>query len=200
MSYDGLRDWLVRVDAMNELRTLEGVDWNLEMGAVVDVLYREHPPYPPALVFDKIKDHATGFRALFGHFASPKRIALTLGITEEFDHVLEFVRAYHEKMKRCAPIPMERKSKAARFRKMCRRAIGSTSSIFPRLCFTKRMAGATSAPVIWSLPKTRTLTGSMSAPTGSCCTINIRRGFISVLENTPAFTGRNISTEALRFP
>ena len=83
MSYDGLRDWLVQVDAMNELRTLEGIDWNLEMGAVVDVLYREHPPYPPALVFDKIKDHAAGFRALFGHFASPKRIALTLGITEE---------------------------------------------------------------------------------------------------------------------
>ena len=44
MSYDGLRDWLAQVDAMGELRTLEGVDWNLEMGAVVDVLYREHPP------------------------------------------------------------------------------------------------------------------------------------------------------------
>ena len=36
MSYDGLRGWLVQVDAMNELRTLEGVDWNLELGAVVD--------------------------------------------------------------------------------------------------------------------------------------------------------------------
>jgi UbiD family decarboxylase len=107
MSYDGLRDWLAQVDAMGELRTLEGIDWNLEMGAVVDVLYREHPPYPPALVFDKIKDHAAGFRALFGHFASPKRIALTLGISEEFDHVLEFVRVYHEKMKRSVPIPME---------------------------------------------------------------------------------------------
>jgi hypothetical protein len=39
MSYDGLRDWLVQVDAMNELRTLEGVDWSLEMGAVVDVCW-----------------------------------------------------------------------------------------------------------------------------------------------------------------
>ena len=107
MSYDGLRDWLAQVDAMGELRTLEGIDWNPEMGAVVDVLYREHPPYAPALVFDKIRDHAAGFRALFGHFASPKRIALTLGITEKFDHVLEFVRIYHEKMKRSAPIPME---------------------------------------------------------------------------------------------
>src|SRR5262249_31611891 len=107
MSYDGLRDWLTQVDAMGELRTLEGIDWNLEMGAVVGVLYRQHSPHSPALVFDEIKDHATGFRALFGHFASPKRIALTLGITEKFDHVLEFVRIYHEKMKRSVPIPME---------------------------------------------------------------------------------------------
>jgi len=49
MSYDGLRDWLVQVNAMGELRTLEGIDWNLEMGAVVDVLYREHPPIRPPL-------------------------------------------------------------------------------------------------------------------------------------------------------
>ena len=107
MLYRGLRDWLAKVDRIGELRSLEGIDWNLEMGAVVDVLYREHPPYPPALIFDKIKDHAQGFRALFGHFASPKRIALTLGITQEFDHVLEFVRVYHEKIKHCVPIPRE---------------------------------------------------------------------------------------------
>ena len=107
MIYDGLRDWLVKVDELGELRTLEDVDWNLEMGAIVDVLYREHPPYPPALIFDKIKGHANGYRTLFGHFASPRRIALTLGVTEEFDHVLEFTRMYHERMSRCAPIPME---------------------------------------------------------------------------------------------
>ena len=39
MSYDGLRDWLVQVDAMNELRTLEGADWSLEMDAVVDACW-----------------------------------------------------------------------------------------------------------------------------------------------------------------
>ena len=107
MNYDGLRDWLDKVDALGELKTLENIDWNLEMGAIVDVLYREHPPYAPALIFDKIKDHQPGYRALFGHFASPKRIALTLGVTEEFDHVLEFTRIYHERMKRSTPLPME---------------------------------------------------------------------------------------------
>jgi 3-polyprenyl-4-hydroxybenzoate decarboxylase len=44
MNYDGLRDWLDKVDALGELTTLENIDWNLEMGAVVDVLYREHRP------------------------------------------------------------------------------------------------------------------------------------------------------------
>jgi UbiD family decarboxylase len=106
MNYQGLRDWLAKIDALGELTTLEDVNWNLEMGAIVDVLYREHPPYPPALMFDKIKDHAPGFRALFGHFASPQRIALTLGVNEQFDHVLEFTRMYHEKIKHCVPLAM----------------------------------------------------------------------------------------------
>ena len=105
MTYDGLRDWLDKIDRRGELTTLEDVDWNLEMGAIVDVLYREHPPYPPALIFDKIKDHKPGYRTLFGHFASPQRIALTLGVEEEFDHVLEFTRIYHEKIKHCVPVP-----------------------------------------------------------------------------------------------
>ena len=80
MNYDGLRDWLDKIGQRGELTTLENVDWNLEMGAIVDVLYREHPPYPPALIFDNIKDHKPGYRTLFGHFASPQRIALTLGV------------------------------------------------------------------------------------------------------------------------
>ena len=105
MKYQGLRDWLSIVEKSDELTSIENVDWNLEMGAIVDVLYREHPPYPPALIFDKIKDHKPGYRALFGHFASPQRIALTLGVEEEFDHVLEFTRIYHEKIKHCVPVP-----------------------------------------------------------------------------------------------
>src|SRR6185369_6871656 len=107
MIYHGLRDWLAKIDQLGELRVLEDVDAHLEMGAIVDVLYREHPPYAPVVVFDKIKDYAPGYRALFGHFASPKRIALTLGITEPFDHLLQFTRIYHERMKACAPLAMK---------------------------------------------------------------------------------------------
>ena len=60
MNYHGLRDWLAKIDERRGLRKVDGVDWNLEMGAIVDVLYREHPPYAPALLFDNIKDHRPG--------------------------------------------------------------------------------------------------------------------------------------------
>jgi 3-polyprenyl-4-hydroxybenzoate decarboxylase len=104
MKYQNLRDWLSIIEHRGELTLVENVDWKLEMGAIVDVLYREHPPYAPALIFDRIKDHKPGYRALFGHFASPQRIALTLGIEEKFDHVLQFTRMYHERMKHCVPL------------------------------------------------------------------------------------------------
>jgi len=150
MIYDGLRDWLIKVDELGELRTLEDVDWNLEMGAIVDVLYREHPPYPPALIFDKIKGHANGYRALFGHFASPKRIALTLGITEEFDHLLEFTRMYHERMRRSAPVPTkEVRSGADRSMSTLRKGMRSTFGAFRRRCFTKKTAAAIWARATW---------------------------------------------------
>ena len=40
MKYHGLREWLAVIAARGDLTTLENVDWNLEMGAIVDVLYR----------------------------------------------------------------------------------------------------------------------------------------------------------------
>lgn len=57
MKYQRLRDWLSIIEHRGELTLVENVDWKLEMGAIVDVLYREHPPYAPALIFDRIKDH-----------------------------------------------------------------------------------------------------------------------------------------------
>jgi 3-polyprenyl-4-hydroxybenzoate decarboxylase len=54
MQYTDLRDWIQKVDALGELRRVEGIDWNLEMGAVTEV-YARNEPYP-SILFDKIKD------------------------------------------------------------------------------------------------------------------------------------------------
>ena len=118
------------------------------MGAIVDVLYREHPPYAPALIFDKIKDYAAGYRTLFGHFASPKRIALTLGVTEEFEHVLQFTRIYHERMKRCAPLRMEQVTSGA-VHENVQEGSGVDLLKFPAPLLHEKDGGRTSARVIW---------------------------------------------------
>ncbi len=44
-----LRDWLERVEAIGELQTITGVDWDLEMGAVAEMIYHARPENPPAL-------------------------------------------------------------------------------------------------------------------------------------------------------
>ena len=39
--YTDLRDWLEIVDSFGELKKIDGVDWNLEMGTLPELLARE---------------------------------------------------------------------------------------------------------------------------------------------------------------
>jgi hypothetical protein len=41
MSYKDVRGWIEQVDAMGELKTIHGADWNLEIG-VLSVLASKH--------------------------------------------------------------------------------------------------------------------------------------------------------------
>ncbi|MDP2744657.1 MAG: UbiD family decarboxylase [Dehalococcoidia bacterium] len=77
MSED-LRDWLGKVQSMEEVRTVEGADCGWEIGAITDLNGRRDNA--PALLFDKIKDYPPGFRVLSGAFLTPARVALTLGL------------------------------------------------------------------------------------------------------------------------
>ncbi len=74
-SFDDLRGWLERVDAIGELAHPLGADPNLEIGAVSEIDYRRRGP---ALLFDQIKGHAPGFRLLTSSTNSARRLGLTL--------------------------------------------------------------------------------------------------------------------------
>jgi hypothetical protein len=39
--YTDLRDWLEIVDSVGELKKIDGVDWNLEMGTLAEIFARE---------------------------------------------------------------------------------------------------------------------------------------------------------------
>jgi len=78
MAYRDLREWIQEVDKMGELRYAEGVDWNLELGAISDVSL--HKFGSPAIIFRKIKGYEEG-RVLVNPFGSSRRVGLVLGIS-----------------------------------------------------------------------------------------------------------------------
>jgi 4-hydroxy-3-polyprenylbenzoate decarboxylase len=102
--YKDLREWLERVDELGELKRIEGAHWNLEMGAITEILGREGPYPPPAILFDRIPDYPEGFRTLFGTTGSVQRMALTLSLSNVRSGT-DLVKAYREKLKDFKPIP-----------------------------------------------------------------------------------------------
>ena len=76
--YDGLREFLNKIDAMGELQVVEGADWHLEIGTLVELNARKKNA--KALLFDQIKGYPPGFRVLATSMTNAARLALVLGL------------------------------------------------------------------------------------------------------------------------
>ena len=70
-----LRDWIERVDSIGELTRVSGVNWQLEMGAVAEMIYHARPENPPAILFENIPGYSSALRVLSGMTNSPRRLA-----------------------------------------------------------------------------------------------------------------------------
>ncbi|MBI2360812.1 MAG: UbiD family decarboxylase [Deltaproteobacteria bacterium] len=103
-AYTDLREWLEIVDSLGELKKIDGVDWNLEMGTLAELVARESKGPDPAVLFDNVKDYPRGYRALFAQNASFRRMALNLGLPLDLSG-LDLVRAFRDKLAAHKPIP-----------------------------------------------------------------------------------------------
>ncbi len=83
MSHTDLRDWLEAVESRGELQHINGASWDLEMGAITELVYREGKDPKPAMLFDEVPGYPKGYRTLFGMVSSLFRIAKTLGLPED---------------------------------------------------------------------------------------------------------------------
>jgi len=102
-SYDDVRQWLDLVESMGELKRVNGADWNLEIGTMAELIYRERIGTIPALLFDHIKGYPEGFRILFGQQTSYRRLALMAGLP--MDSVgLKLVSRFKEKLNTLRPL------------------------------------------------------------------------------------------------
>lgn len=72
-----LREFVKRVEDLGELKRVDGADWNLEIGAITEILAEKHGP---AILFDNIKDYPSGYRVLSNAFNSYKRTALSMNL------------------------------------------------------------------------------------------------------------------------
>ena len=60
MAYRDLREWITQVNELGELKTVEGADWDLEIGAIIEMA-RKESQIAPCLLFDSIKGLRQGF-------------------------------------------------------------------------------------------------------------------------------------------
>ena len=97
--HEDLRDLINKIDEMGELERLEGVDWNLEMGALAEMVCQTaREGRAPALLFEKTEGFPDGFRVLAGAANSMRRLAYILGFSEPASSN-EVVRAYRDRMR-----------------------------------------------------------------------------------------------------
>lgn len=76
---DDLRAWLKEIDALGQLKQVNGASTNLEIGVITEINGQRRGP---ALLFDNIPGFQKGFRILSGSSLNAKRLALTLGFRD----------------------------------------------------------------------------------------------------------------------
>src|SRR4029079_14645193 len=93
---DGLRSWLKQADGLGEIRTIEGADWDLEIGGVADIVNERGSS--PAVLFDSVKGYPKGYRVLVNSLGSTRRLGLSLSMPQHLN-AMEFVSEWRSRSK-----------------------------------------------------------------------------------------------------
>ncbi|MPY70124.1 MAG: UbiD family decarboxylase [Alphaproteobacteria bacterium] len=80
IAYDDLREWLAIADGLGELRSVDGANWQEEIGMAAEIV--SHDEDAPAVLFDNVPGCAPGFRVLVNVFGG-RRMRATLGFPGE---------------------------------------------------------------------------------------------------------------------
>ena len=75
-NYKGMREWLDRVEAIGELRRVNGATWQEDIGRIAEML--THTDGAPAVICDEIPGYPKGYRVLVNSNGEPRRLAITL--------------------------------------------------------------------------------------------------------------------------
>jgi len=108
--YKDLRDFIDLVDQIGALRRIEGAEARFEIGGITE--FAAGLPDCPALLFDGIKGHKTGYRVFTNATTNVQRAALALGLPPTL-RPLDALKAWMEKRKTLQPLAPVTVSSAA---------------------------------------------------------------------------------------
>lgn len=89
-----LREFIERVKELGQLKVIENTDWDLEIGAITQLVAEK--PNPPVLLFDRIKNYKPGYRVCTIPLTSDDRSALVLGLPVGLNR-MEIIRKLRKK-------------------------------------------------------------------------------------------------------
>src|SRR5438132_11842978 len=101
VGHQDMRDWLELVDALGELRVLEGVDWQENIGRIAEMLV--HTDGAPAVLFDKIPDYPEGYRVVTNAQGERPRLAISLGLPVDIS-AMDLMDAWERLMDTVKPV------------------------------------------------------------------------------------------------
>src|SRR6266516_2617527 len=102
VGHQDMRDWLEMVDALGELRVLEGVDWQENIGRIAEMLV--HTDGAPAVLFDKIPGYPDGYRILTNAQGERARLAVSLGLPADIS-AFDLMDEWERRMDTVKPVP-----------------------------------------------------------------------------------------------
>ncbi|MGH9108501.1 MAG: UbiD family decarboxylase [Acidimicrobiales bacterium] len=101
--HEDLRDWLEMVDELGELRVLEGVDLDGDVGRITEML--QHTDGAPAVLLDAFPGFERGWRILVNAQGERRRLAVTLGLPADIS-VGNLMDEWERRMDEVTPLPV----------------------------------------------------------------------------------------------
>ncbi len=101
MPFSDLRQFVSALEEIHELRTVEGANWNLEIGVITELNYERNGP---ALLFDQINEYPKGYRILTNAMHTRRRALCSLGFPLDTD-IDGALNKYEQCISNYRPVP-----------------------------------------------------------------------------------------------
>ena len=98
-----MRGFINSLEEMGEIKTFQGVDLNLEVGALTELAAEKEGP---ALLFSHFNGYPEGFRIISNVFRTCRRTALPMGLPTDLKGV-DFLHAWKRKLATFKPVPVQ---------------------------------------------------------------------------------------------